>query len=249
MTLNLSMVELFKVRTAIFALGFACFALLGCDRFRDGGQVDLFEGDSAVSAVSKIKEKVGSDVRVIRGEIRGNEMRIIVQSPANSQDLDEYVFANGTVQGPNPVQAQSRGDLEIKAEGYPTTSIDDIDFAIIPNLNRLAVGLSKLEGAQVALITLEHVDSRTTDPTLRAQKEQELESLKADVRRRKRECREQKCLDELKPLEERLEQLKSPRRSGTTEWDLAMNVYVESPRGRRAFVADKKGNIIENPYR
>jgi hypothetical protein len=32
------------------------------------------------------------------------------------------------------------------------------------------------------------------------------------------------------------------------QWDLAWRIFVEGPRGRKDFYADKQGNIVENPY-
>ena len=35
---------------------------------------------------------------------------------------------------------------------------------------------------------------------------------------------------------------------GERQWDLAWRIFVEGPRGRKDFYADKQGNLIDNPY-
>jgi hypothetical protein len=35
---------------------------------------------------------------------------------------------------------------------------------------------------------------------------------------------------------------------GERQWDLEWRIFIEGPRGRKDYYADKQGNLIENPY-
>ncbi len=78
--------------------------VLGCSSLIPRGG-NLFEGDNAAIAAAAIKKKVGTaKVRVIRGEIRPNVMKLVIQSEANPKDQDEYTYERGSVTGPEPVK-------------------------------------------------------------------------------------------------------------------------------------------------
>lgn len=129
---------------------------LGCSKLALPGKINIFEGDNAVKAAAKIKEKVGADrVMVIRAEIRNDKMVLTVQSPTNPKNIDSYTFSNGTVTGPKPEKAFSFGDHEMTADQYVSTEMGEIGFAAIPETIKQAISDSKVENGDVDLISME----------------------------------------------------------------------------------------------
>ncbi len=139
--------------------------MLGCSNLipRAG---NLFEGDNAAIAAAAIKEKVGTaKVMVIRGEIRPNVMKLVIQSAANPTDRDEYTYERGSVSGPEPVKIRTRF-----ADRIPhATDIDEINFAALPQTLERAKQLANTDGAKVDLVSLENQSAKTSDPRLTGQ--------------------------------------------------------------------------------
>src|SRR5436190_8334890 len=120
--------------------------VLGCKQLAKIGDVNLFQGDNAAKAAAAIKSKVGADhVKVIRAEVRKDSMKITVQVADNPKNMDEYTFEKGRATGPKPVQAMSFGNLEMTADKYHVTDLNDINFAAIPDTVHKAITRSGLE--------------------------------------------------------------------------------------------------------
>jgi hypothetical protein len=232
------------------ALALLVSAVLGCSRF--GSDADLFQDGNAVMAATAIKKKIGaSKIGVIRAEVRKNSMKITIQSPNNPKNIDEYTFEKGRASGPEPVQAMSFGTNEMTADKYHLTDIDQIDFAAIPETVRQAIARSELENGSVDVISMESQYAEVTNPELKRQREQKAEELKQAAEAKTNECFKPgapaNCMSEASQLRKQHTDLMMGK--GERQWDLAWRIFVEAPRGRKDFIADKQGRIIDNPYR
>jgi hypothetical protein len=226
------------------------FAVLGCKQLASVGEVNLFQGDNAAKAAAAIKSKVGADqVKVISAEVRKDSMKITIQSPENPKNLDEYTYEKGRANGPKPVQAMSFGKLEMTADKYHVTDLTDVNFAAIPDTVQKAIARSGLENGRVDLISMENAYAETVNPGLKEEKKRKAEDLKKQITDKLSECiksASSKCTDELHQLQK--QQMNSMMGGGERQWDLAWRIFVEGPRGRKDFYADKQGKLVENPY-
>lgn len=237
--------------TLCTAMVLVLVAVLGCQRFATVGNVDLFQGDNAAKAATAIKEKIGANkIGVIRAEVRKDSMKITIQTPDNPKNMDEYTFEKGRASGPKPVQAMSFGNLEMTADKYHMTDFSEINFAAIPDTVRKAIARSELENGRVDLISMEQQYAETTHPDLKQQRKQKSEDLKKQIEAKSNECFKASdptgCMREVNQLRKQQTDLVSGR--GERQWDLAWRIFVEGPRGRKDFYADKQGNLVDNPY-
>jgi len=225
-------------------------AVLGCSRFSTLGNVDLYQGDNAAKAAAAIKEKIGaSKIGVIMAEVRKDSMKITIQSPDNPKNMDEYTFEKGRASGPKPVQAMSFGKLEMTADKYHLTDFSEINFAAIPETVRKAIARSGLENGRVDVISMDQEYAETTHPDLKAEKKRKTEELKQQILDKTKECfktTSTNCMNELRDLQKQQSDMMMGR--GERQWDLAWRIFVEGPRGRKDFYADKQGNLIDNPH-
>ena len=225
-------------------------AILGCKQLANVGETNLFQGDNAAKAAAAIKSKISADhVKVIRAEVRKDSMKITIQAADNPKNMDEYTFEKGKATGPKPVQAMSFGNLEMTADKYHVTDLSDINFGAIPDTVQKAITRSGLEKGQVDLISMENATAETVNPNLKAEKKRKADDLKKQITDKMTEClrlASSKCSDELRQLQK--QQMNSMMGGGEKQWDLAWRIFVEGPRGRKDFYADKQGAIVENPY-
>ena len=225
-------------------------AVLGCNRFSTLGNVDLYQGDNAAKAAATIKEKIGaSKISVIMAEVRKDSMKITIQAPDNPKNMDEYTFEKGRASGPKPVQAMSFGKLEMTADKYHLTDFSEINFAAIPETVRKAIARSGLENGRVDVISMDQEYAETTHPDLKAEKKRKTEELKQQILDKTKECfktTSTNCMNELRDLQKQQSDMMMGR--GERQWDLAWRIFVEGPRGRKDFYADKQGNLIDNPH-
>ena len=242
-----------SANTLFLALLPLIFVGLACNKFVIPQDVNLFQGDNAQQAVAKIKAKIGAEkVKVINAEIRQNKMKIQIQAPDNPKHIDEYTFEKGSVSGPKPVEVFSLGNLEMTADRYHPTDLDEINFAAIPETIKQAIIRADTEGAEVELISMDAQNAEMTNPQLKQQKKSEEEELKTKLTAKEKECfSSQKfpaeCLNELLQLKKREIDLKLPM-DGIKEWDLAWRIFIRGTRARKDFWADKQGKILENPF-
>ncbi len=227
---------------------------LGCSKLALPGKVNLLEGDGAVKAAAAVKEKIGaSTVNVIRISIRPDEMEVTIQSPKNPKDIDKYTYKGGTVAGPEPVQVMSFGDREMTGDKYPTTPIDEIGFANIPATVQRAIELSKLENGKVDLVSMDLQGVEQGSPNLKEERLKELEKLDEELKEKQKACFKAgsevaKCLLDLFPLDQKLKGLRSGDTIGKTKLVLTWRLFVEGPRGRKDFWADKNGKLNEKSF-
>jgi hypothetical protein len=226
-------------------------AVLGCSRFSTLGNVDLYEGDNAAKAAAAIKDKIGaSKIGVIMAEVRKDSMKITVQAPDNPKNMDEYTYEKGRASGPKPVQAMSFGNLEMTADKYHLTDFSEINFAAIPETVKKAIARSGLENGRVDVISMDQEYAETTHPDLKAEKKRKKDELQKQIEDKMNECfkasDENKCTKELSALQKQQQDTMMGR--GERQWDLAWRIFVEGPRGRKDFYADKQGNLVDNRY-
>jgi hypothetical protein len=97
---------------------------------------------------------------------------------------------------------------------------------------------------------MENAYAETVNPGLKAEKKRKADELKNQIIEKTAECIKttagSKCMDELRQLQK--QQMNSMMGAGEKQWDLAWRIFVEGPRGRKDFYADKQGNIVENPF-
>ena len=239
-----------NLATMCTAMLVVLIAILGCSRFSTLGNVDLYEGDNAAKAAAAIKDKIGaSKIGVITAEVRKDSMKITIQAPDNPKNMDEYTFEKGRASGPKPVQAMSFGKLEMTADKYHLTDFSEINFAAIPETVRKAIARSGLENGRVDVISMDQEYAETTHPDLKAEKKRKTEELKQQILDKTKECfktTSTNCMNELRDLQKQQSDMMMGR--GDRQWDLAWRIFVEGPRGRKDFYADKQGNLVENPY-
>ena len=239
-----------NLATMSLALVVVLIAALGCSRFSTLGNVDLYEGDNAAKAAAAIKDKIGENkIVVIMAEVRKDSMKITIQAPDNPKNMDEYTYEKGRASGPKPVQAMSFGNLEMTADKYHLTDFSEINFAAIPETVRKAIARSGLENGRVDVISMDQEYAETTHPDLKAEKKRKADELRQQILDKTKECfktTSSNCMDELRQLEKQRTDAMMGR--GERQWDLAWRLFVEGPRGRKDFYADKQGNLIDNPY-
>ena len=239
-----------NLATACMAMLVVLVAVLGCKRSGMLGEVDLYQGDNAAQAAAAIKEKIGaSKIGVIRAEVRKDSMKITIQAPNNPKNMDEYTYERGRASGPKPVQAMSLGNLEMTADKYHLTDFSEINFAAIPETVKKAIARSGLENGRVDVISMDQEHAEMTHPDLKAEKKRKADELEQQTQDKTKECfrtTSSKCFEELRELQKQRTDAMSGR--AERQWDLAWRLFVEGPRGRKDFYADKQGNLIDNPY-
>ena len=105
-----------------------------------------FEGDTAATAAAAVREKVGKPFNVIEIFIDEDEFRVHVQDPDKPQNVDEYKYIAGFVQGPKPVQVSGAYAKDLNKSSFP---FDEIDFSAIPRFTREAVERAGIEGGSI----------------------------------------------------------------------------------------------------
>ena len=240
-----------KSSAPVAAFSLLLLAVLGCKQLANVASADLFQGDNAAKAAAAIKSKVGVDhVKVISAEVRKDSMKITIQAPDNPKNMDEYTFEKGRASGPKPVQVMSLGNLEMTADKYHVTDLGDINFAAIPDTVQKAITRSGLENGKVDLISMENAYAETVNPNLKAEKKRKADDLRKQITAKTAECIKttapSNCMDELHQLQK--QQMNSMMGTGERQWDLAWRIFLEGPRGRKDYYADKQGNIVDNPY-
>ena len=239
-----------NLATMCTAIVVVLVAVLGCSRFSTLGNVDLYEGDNAAKAAAAIKEKIGaSKIGVIMAEVRKDSMKITIQAPDNPKNMDEYTYEKGRASGPKPVQAMSFGNLEMTADKYHLTDFNEINFAAIPETVKKAIARSGLENGKVDVISMDQEYAETTHPDLKAEKKRKSDELRQQILDKTKECfktTSSNCMEELRQLQK--QQTDAMMGRGERQWDLAWRLFVEGPRGRKDFYADKQGNLIDNPH-
>ena len=164
--------------------------------------------------------------------------------------MDEYTYEKGRASGPKPVQAMSFGKLEMTADKYHLTDFSEINFAAIPETVRKAIARSGLENGHVDVISMDQEYAETTHPELKVEKKRKADDLQKQIEDKMNSCFKtsdsSKCMSELSQLQKQQSDMRLGK--GERQWDLAWRIFVEGPRGRKDFYADKQGKLVDNPY-
>ncbi len=127
---------------------------LGCGGFKSilPKKGHYFEGDSAVKAAAAIRDKVGKPFKVIEIFIDEDEFKVHVQDPDKPQNVDEYKYVAGFVQGPQPVQVSGAYAKDLNKSSFP---FDEIDFSAIPRFTKEAIEKAGIEGGSIYRLTFQ----------------------------------------------------------------------------------------------
>ena len=143
----------------------------------------------------------------------------------------------------------SFGNLEMTADKYHLTDFSEINFAAIPETVRKAIARSGLENGRVDVISMDQEYAETTHPDLKAEKQRKKDELNQQIQDKSKDCfktTSSKCFDELRDLHKQQQDMTFGKVE--RQWDFAWRLFVEGPRGRKDFYADKQGNLVDNPH-
>lgn len=107
---------------------------------------DFFESDALTELEPKMAEKIGGEVKALDLSIYENYLKIQVQDPKKTENVDGYDYKNGVISDPIPVRLYGGGNLE-----QNLFKLKEVNLAKIPELIDEAREKSKdLEGAKVS---------------------------------------------------------------------------------------------------
>lgn len=194
-----------------------------------GAKLNMFAGTTAQDGATKIKKKLGvDDLRVKYVEIHEDRMQITVQDPAKPKNFDEYTY-DGTVKGPRPVEALVLGNQEFTADKSRLFSLNEINFAAIPETCRQAAERAQIEDGKAELISIDWQSA-----SLRLTKEQKEKQQQEDRDKFLEQSRSGKMDDPMNAIRKRFGDL-------AVTW----RVYIKGPHMSKDFWADAKGNLFE----
>ena len=194
-----------------------------------GAKLNMFAGTTAQDGATKIKKKLGvDDLRVKYIEIHEDRMQITVQDPAKPKNFDEYTY-DGTVKGPRPVEALVLGNQEFTADKSRLFSLNEINFAAIPETCRQAAERAQIEDGKAELISIDWQSA-----SLRLTKEQKEKQQQEDRDKFLEQSRSGKMDDPMNAIRKRFGDL-------AVTW----RVYIKGPHMSKDFWADAKGNLFE----
>jgi len=110
-------------------------------------QTDFFKADAAQKAANAVKTKVGFPFKVQQVEITEDTFTMKIETPGNSQNIDEYTYLGFTVAGPNPVQ------LNGNTRTLDKLPFEEIDFTVVPQIVKNALEKTQIEGGAVKKLT------------------------------------------------------------------------------------------------
>lgn len=139
--------------SAVFVVAILILVVAGCGGVKDllpkKGQ--FFEGDSAKTAATAVRDKIGKPFKVIEVFIDDNEFRVQAQDPNNPKNVDEYKYVAGFVTGPTAVKLSGMYD-DPDQSSFP---FDEIDFGAIPTFTKEAIAKAGIEGAKIYRMTFQ----------------------------------------------------------------------------------------------
>lgn len=122
--------------------------VLGCKLL--GGpsrKVEMFEGTAVPDGIAEFKRKIGGPIKVLSLSIKTDEMTLEAQDPKNSQHVDAYRYAKGSVSGPTPVNLSKLINNDLDQNLF---SLDEVDIAAVPGLIKASIQQTELEGGKVS---------------------------------------------------------------------------------------------------
>ncbi len=139
---NLSVNKIFTV--ALFAL---LLIVSGCRMILRQMKPDFFKGNSAFTAALAVKSKVGFPFKVQQVEINENTFTMKIETPGNSQNIDEYTYIGYFVSDPKPIQ------LNGNTRTLDRLPFEEIDFTVVPQIVKNALDKTQIEGGKVTKLT------------------------------------------------------------------------------------------------
>jgi len=108
--------------------------------------------DKSALSPEQVRDKVGKPFKVIEIFIDEDEFKVHVQDPDKPQNVDEYKYVAGFVQGPQPVQVSGAYAKDLNKSSFP---FDEIDFSAIPRFTREAIEKAGIEGGSIYRLTFQ----------------------------------------------------------------------------------------------
>jgi hypothetical protein len=136
----------------IFALCLLSGALLGCKVISSlNKKSNMFEGTEIQNGVAEFKKKLDGPIKVLRLEIRQEEMTLEAQDPKNAENIDAYKYSKGSVSGPVPVNLAR---LIVKPLEDNLFKLDDVNLDAIPALMKASAERAGVEEGKVTQMEL-----------------------------------------------------------------------------------------------
>jgi SpoVK/Ycf46/Vps4 family AAA+-type ATPase len=111
----------------------------------------MFEGTEIQDGVAEFKKKLDGPIKVLRLEIRTEEMTLEAQDPKNAEHIDAYKYSKGSVSGPTPVNLTR---LIVKPLEDNLFKLDDVNLDAIPGLMKASVEQASVEEGKVTQMEL-----------------------------------------------------------------------------------------------
>jgi hypothetical protein len=196
-----------------------------------GAKMNIFEGTTAQDGAAKIKAKVGGDaLKISHIEIHEDRMEITVQDPNKPKNFDKYTYEEGTVKGPEPVEALVLGNQEFTADKSRLFDLSELNLGAIPDTCKKAEARAQIEQGKCELISIDWEHASNTRSKAENEKRQ------ADERaERQRRMKSGKTEDPMARL-----------RRQTGDLAVTWRIWVKGPRATKYFWADPKGNLSDH---
>lgn len=111
------------------ALALAALSFAGCRKVaatlhgaRSAAAPDLFGSDLVARAVRDVEARVGAPLSVLDLQVENGSIRLQVQDPQRPENVDQFEWRQGVLDGPRPVQLLGSGSLA--ASLYPISAVD-----------------------------------------------------------------------------------------------------------------------------
>jgi hypothetical protein len=174
---------------------------------------------------------VGGDaLKISHIEVHEDRLEIVVQDPNKPKNFDKYIYENGAVKGPEPVQAFVLDNQEFTADKARLFDFSEVNLGAVPGTCQKAAERAEIEQGKCEAIEVEWDSASNTRP--KAENEKKKADEKAEFQR---QLKSGKMEDPRASLR---------RQSG----DLAVTwrIYIRGPRATKYFYADAKGNLSDH---
>ncbi len=132
----------------------AVLSTLACDEWLGPGtdqrvRGSLYSAAPLASAMAALKAQAGDPLRVFKMVVFSDRLVVQVLSKRRSDALDQFVYREGKVTGPIPVELKGEGTLDDNV--FP---LEEARIAAIPELVQRAAAASGVEDALVTKIVV-----------------------------------------------------------------------------------------------
>jgi len=142
-----------RKKQSLIGLGVLLVTVLACRTLQKiSSRESLFDGSNLAGAVASCKEKIGGPIKAMSLEITAREATLRVLDAKPPKRVNDYFYARGFCSGPRAVS------LDLLATGLPRDSdlfsLDEVDFAMTPQVIKAALARTNIEGGKVSKITI-----------------------------------------------------------------------------------------------